>query len=99
MTVPQPSLFDPTPPPDFGGATYEPDHDRGRLARQLGRVKALMLDGQWRTLREIAAATGDPEASASARLRDMRKVRFGAYTLERRRRDEAVRGIFEYRVV
>jgi hypothetical protein len=96
--VPQPSLFDPTPPPDFGGATYEPEHDRGRLGRQLGRVKALMADGEWRTLAEVSAATGDPQASVSARLRDLRKERWGAYAVERRRRGEAARGIFEYRV-
>ena len=85
--------------PMFGGSTYEASLDRDRLARQLVRVKALMIgDGRWRTLDEIGAVTGDPPASVSARLRDLRKERFGAYVVERRRRGEPGRGVFEYRV-
>jgi predicted transcriptional regulator len=42
--------------------------------RQARRVIGCMADGAWRTLAEISAATGDPEASVSARLRDMRKA-------------------------
>lgn len=45
--------------------------DWARLGAQMARVLRLMMDGQERTLREIAAVTGDPEASISARLRDI----------------------------
>lgn len=83
---------------DFDGTTYEPDKDRGRLTLQLARVRKLMLDGQWRTLREIAQATSTPESSASARLRDLRKPKFGAYVVERRRRGAIGVGLHEYRV-
>jgi len=44
-----------------------------------------MRDGEWRTLGEISEATGHPEASVSARLRDFRKPRFGGHTVNRRR--------------
>lgn len=69
--------------PHFDGATYTLA-DRPRLAAQYIRVWHLMRDGKWRTLDEISAATGAPEASVSARLRDMRKPRFGENTIERR---------------
>lgn len=82
----------------FDGATYEPEHDQVRLNAQTERVRRLMADGHWRTLAEICLATGDREASVSARLRDLRKPRFGAFDVERRRRGEASRGIFEYRL-
>jgi len=62
---------------------------------QLAKVRSLMLDGQWRSLIEIAAATESPQASVSARLRDLRKAKFGGYTVERR---VLARGLFEYRV-
>lgn len=83
---------------DFGGATFVPQRDGARLTRQLSRVRALMLDGKWRTLREISEALGgEPEASVSARLRDLRANRNGGYIVDR----EAVpgqRGLFKYRV-
>jgi hypothetical protein len=62
---------------------------------QLAKVRDLMLDGQWRSLIEIAAATDAPQASISARLRDLRKVKFGSYTVERRL---LTPGLYEYRV-
>lgn len=48
--------------PAFQGATYEPKHDQARLTGQLKRVRDCMADGRFRTLAEIAVATGDPEA-------------------------------------
>ena len=79
----------------FAGVTYDERRDGSRLEKQLVRVRSLMLDGRWRTLAEIARATGDPEASASARLRDLRKAPHGGWTVERRRRTT---GLFEYRI-
>lgn len=70
--------------PDFDGDTYDHDRDHGRLARQLGRVRRYLMDGEWHTLRDISHATGDPEASVSARIRDLRKDKFGGYRIERR---------------
>lgn len=81
----------------FDGATFDQQADGERLAVQLGRVQTLMEDGVWRTLAEVAALVGSPEASVSARLRDLRKERFGGWHVERRRRADAG-GLHEYRV-
>ncbi len=82
---------------EFDGETYEPLQDRARLRGQLARVLALMTDQQWRTLAQIAAAVGGSEAAVSARLRDLRKARFGGYEVPRRR-VEGASGLWEYRL-
>ena len=80
---------------DFAGRTYVPERDHDRLRAQLGRVKAAMTDGAWHTLGDIAERTGDPEASVSARLRDLRKAKFGGHDIARR---YVSRGLWEYRL-
>lgn len=104
MTDPQPDLLTylaelPAPLPDPDGATFDREHDRARLGDQATRVWAVVRDGQWRTLAELAAAADAPEASVSARLRDFRKAAWGAHAVERRRRGAESRGLFEYRLV
>ncbi|MDE2426752.1 MAG: hypothetical protein KGO96_12695 [Elusimicrobia bacterium] len=81
----------------FGGATYDAEFDCERLNAQQRRVYELMRDGQFRTLSEISLATGDPQASVSARLRDLRKEPF-RLTVVRRVRGERRSGLFEYRI-
>jgi hypothetical protein len=83
----------------FDGATYSPVFDYERLAGQNRRVFDCMKDGLWRTLGEIEAATGDPQASVSARLRDLRKSRFGGHSVNRRARGDRAAGLFEYQLV
>ena len=82
----------------FDGPAYDPALDRERLTGQLYRVWWLMRDRAWRTLPEIAEATGDPEASISAQLRHLRKARFGAHQVDKRRRGSPKSGLWEYRV-
>ena len=77
------------------GYTFDPALDGRRLAAQHNRVLAILKQGGWYTLAEIAALTHDPEASVSARIRDLRKPRFGKHTVDRRRRTQ---GQFEYRL-
>ncbi|HEX8838228.1 MAG TPA: DNA polymerase [Candidatus Acidoferrum sp.] len=81
----------------FGGATFDPEHDESRLRAQLTRVYKLMSDGKWRTLEQISQATGDPEASISARLRDFRKEKFGGYDVKSERISGA-NGLWRYRI-
>jgi hypothetical protein len=86
----------------FDGATVDM-RDADRLGRQLWAVRMLMRDGRWRTLTEIQSLLVDEGVQAmlpsvSARLRDLRKERFGSYTVDRRARAGAGRGLFEYRV-
>lgn len=66
-----------------GGDTFEAARDESRLNRQMRDVWRIVRDEEWHTLPEIADLTGHPEASISARLRDLRKRRFGGHTVER----------------
>lgn len=79
----------------YGGSTFDPALDEQRLNEQTIRVYRLMIDEEWRTLSEISAVTEDPEASISARLRDLRKPDFGGFDVQRRRRSA---GLWEYRL-
>jgi Fic family protein len=80
----------------FDGPDYVPHLDDKRLTGQLLRVFTFMRSGGWRTLAEIEEKTGDPQASISAQLRHLRKERFGAHKVERRRRSQ---GTWEYRII
>ena len=96
------SLFDlppsPSPRPEFDGDTHNPKMDCARLTTQLDRVREAMQDGVYRTLAELSALTPGSEASLSARLRDLRKPRFGGHAVHRRRR-VGQHGTHEYRLV
>lgn len=80
----------------FDGATFDQQRDGARLTSQLERVRTFMGDGRWRTLAEIADAIGGTEPSASARLRDLRKDKFGGYQVERAYVEN---GLWQYRVL
>jgi len=80
----------------FDGADYDRSRDDVRLTGQILRVWECISDGKWRTLKDIAQATGDPEASVSAQLRHLRKPRFGGYTVER---EYINNGLYKYRVI
>ena len=79
----------------FDGDDYVPPRDDPRLTSQHQRLRALMRDGEWRSLGEISQQTGDPEASMSAQLRHLRKKRFGGHEVERRHEGG---GLYKYRV-
>lgn len=84
--------------PRIDGQTFDRAKDGVRLGKQALRLFAFMKGGGWWSLHELSRYTADPEASLSARMRDFRKDRFGAHTIERRRRVEAG-GTWEYRLV
>jgi len=74
-----------------------------RLTGQHKLVFECMADHEWRTLADIAAATGIPLASVSTPLRNLRKAPFGSHTVEKRRRapgpmDVAAAAVWEYRL-
>ena len=83
----------------FDGAAYDVQLDQERLTHQLRRIYLLMRDGQWRTLKEIEQVTHDPQPSISAQLRHLRKPRFGSHVIEKRRRGEGRKGLWEYRLL
>ena len=82
----------------FGGETFDEPLDGDRLRKQLAHVRVLMSDSQWRTLKQLSVEVGAPEASVSARLRDLRKAKFGGYTVERQRVPNG-NGLHRYRVL
>jgi len=90
-SIPEPMKFD--------GPDYNPKLDQGRLTGQIKRIYDLMIDGRWRTLGEIAMVTRDPEASISAQLRHLRKPRFGSHLVDKRRRGDEKRGLYEYKLI
>lgn len=80
----------------FGGETYDPDRDHDRLAGQLKRVLTLMSDGNWRMLLLISDEVGGSEAAVSARLRDLRKKKYGGREVLR---EYVANGVWRYRLV
>ena len=81
---------------DFDGQTYNRERDNERLSSQLNRVRDFMLScNDWMTLRIISIYLEYPESSVSARLRDLRKEKFGGYNVQRRYVDN---GLYEYKV-
>lgn len=79
----------------FSGSDYVAELDEKRLTGQLLRLFELMKDGKWRSLHEIESATQIPQASASAQLRNFRKINF---IINKRRRGERTSGLFEYQM-
>ena len=90
-------------PQKFGGRTYEDKLDGPRLTVQLDRVREYMFNifPAWKSVYEISIALeqlyGDkfPTQSISARLRDLRKKKFGEYCVDKHRRTN---GTWEYLV-
>lgn len=82
----------------FDGMTYAASEDHQRLNKQLKAVYEVVKDGRWRTLEQIAREAGYSAsacASVSARLRDLRKVKYCSHCVERRR---VGGGLYEYRL-
>lgn len=78
MNWSQPSMFD--------GVTFDVADER-RLETQLGRTYVKLRLGEWETLASLATYTGSSEAGVSARIRDLRKPKWGNHTIEADRTD------------
>ncbi len=91
-----PIIEPPNEGPHFDGATYDPEFDFSRLNGQLERVWRYMSDGRWHTIEEIAGAVNATPQATSARIRDLRKKKFGSYRVDRSR-NEGGKG-FVYRL-
>ncbi len=81
--------------PHFDGQTYEPKLDHARLTSMLERVQSVLSNGRWYTLRELSQLANGSEASISARLRDLRKPRFGSHKVDKKREHS---GLWRYRL-
>ena len=94
----------------FDGQTFEEKLDGPRLRKQLERVREYMLAiyPTWKTLEEISEDLEKiykikyPTQSISARLRDLKKEKFGNYEVPKKRREigefieSRSSGIWEY---
>ena len=69
---------------DRDGATYERSRDLTRLNGQALAVYNVMSSGNWYTLSLLSKLADAPEASVSARLRDLRKPKFGGFDIQSR---------------
>jgi hypothetical protein len=85
--------------PLFGGKTFDEELDSARLTKNLEKIRDYMLSHEgFRTPSEIRRWLNlPPETEITARLRDLRKPKFGAYEVTARRRWLGG-GVYEYRV-
>ncbi len=94
--------------PHFDGETCIPSLDYQRLDTQLARVFQFLhslaradrrtSNPTWTTLATLASASRGSESAVSARIRDLRKPKFGGYTIHKRRKGDPNRGLWEYRM-
>lgn len=87
--------------PDFDGDTFMRALDHARLGKQLLAVGKVMADGEWHTLEELMRKTGygpTSIAAISARIRDLKKEKFGGHTVVSER-VPGEPGLWRYRMV
>lgn len=95
MTLAETPLLDWTPRDyDASGKTYNPKKDMDAISRQCRAVWAVVKDGEWYSLERIKELTGAPEASVSARIRDLSNKHGCTYE---KKRDPNHRGLWWYR--
>ena len=66
----------------FDGATYVRNRDFSRLTTQLEKVKAILLDYEPHRIDEIEQLVGCRSAGVTARVRDLRKEKFGGFRID-----------------
>lgn len=91
-----PDLLTPPPEQAFDGTTYEPERDHVRLKGALLRTYERMSDGRWYALSYLAEYVGCSEAAVSARIRDLRKSKYGGHAVEC---EYVQRGLHRYRLI
>lgn len=82
---------------DSGAPLFDPAHNPQLAGPRLeDRIKAVMLDGNWRSLRALGARVGErySHTNIGARVRDLRKI---GHIIETRR--NRATGRYEYRLV
>jgi hypothetical protein len=79
----------------FDGKTFDFLKDSPRLTSLLHKVLDYLKDGQYHSLHDIQVHCGGTECSVSARLRDLRKIKFGSHHIEAKREEG---GLWTYRL-
>ncbi len=86
-----------TQAPEFDGKTFNQRRDGRRLNGQLAAVHSILSgDYRWYGLRELATRCSGSEAGVSARIRDLRKPKFGGHIIQKRCVNN---GLWEYRLL
>lgn len=93
LATPVVMKWTPPEPADIRGATFDLDRDGQRLTAQQMRVYNVVKSGDYYTLSQLSTITGDPEASVSARIRDLKRFGFDM------RKEYVSRGLWRYRMV
>ena len=78
---------------------FVPEIDEPRTLPNQDKILRLMIDGQWRTYREIGASTGLPAETIGSHLRNLRMDKGGGYVLCRRPRLHREAGLYEYQLL
>jgi hypothetical protein len=81
---------------NFDGETYDEELDGKRMTTQLELVREIMSDQGWHRNIEVANRIDCSESGAGARIRDLRKKKFGSWEIVRRRVAHG-NGLHEYR--
>lgn len=87
--------------PAFDGATFVETRDGCRLRAQQALVALCLRDHDWWTFERLQLAllarygVSTSQTGISARIRDLRKPRWGSHTIERRNMGA---GLWEYRL-
>jgi hypothetical protein len=81
---------------NFDGETYDEELDGERMTTQLELVREIMSDQGWHRIIEVANRVDCTESGAAARIRDLRKEKFGSWEIMRRRVAHG-NGLHEYR--
>jgi len=80
------------------GRSFDQNLDSERLSSQMDRVIEAVSDGQYHDLNSLVAKCGGTTASISARLRDLRKPKFGGHTVTSTRVGDPRSGKWVYKV-
>lgn len=73
--------------------------DEPRTLPNQDRILNLVIDGVWRTYREIGDATGLPPETIGSHLRNLRMEKGGGYVLCRKPRMKREDGLYEYQML
>ena len=72
------------------------DNAPPKLTGQRLRIYDALTAGEWLTLPELEARTGDSQSSISAQMRHLKRPENGGYPIKKRRRGNDASGYFEY---
>lgn len=80
-------------------AAFIAEIDEPRTIPNQNKILDVMIDGVWRTYREIGDVVGLPPETIGSHLRNLRMEKGGGYVVCRRSRGDRTAGLYEYQVL